>query len=64
MLKLNEDPHLHRWRPEPDKAREETLVQLTVLLESHRLHDGGKLVVIPDKNHALQPAPEDRIQIL
>lgn len=38
---------------EAHEAREEALVQLAVLLERHGFHHRGKLVVVPDQDHAL-----------
>ena len=56
--------HLHSGSTEADEAREQALVKLAVLLESHGLHHGRKLVVVPDQNDALQPTAQHRVQIL
>lgn len=42
-------------RAEADEAREQRLVQVTVLLYRHVLDHGGQLVVVPDQDDALQP---------
>lgn len=39
-----------------DKAGEERLLHVGVLLEGHVLDDGGELVVVPDHDPTLQPA--------
>lgn len=56
--------HLDGWRPEPNEACEEALVELAVLLEGHGLYDRGELVMVSDENHTLQPASQHRIQVL
>lgn len=47
---------LHIRRPQPHKARKQRLIQVTVLLEGHVLHDWRQLVVISDEYNALEPA--------
>lgn len=56
--------YLHRGRPEAHEPREEALVELAVLLEGHGLDDRGQLVVVSDQDHALQPAPQHRVEVL
>lgn len=56
--------NLYCGRAQAHEASKETLVQLAVLLESHGLDDGRKLVVVTDESHALQPAPEYGVEVL
>ena len=46
---------LHVGGAQADKAGEEGLIQVAVLLEGHVLHHGRQLVVVSYKNHPLQP---------
>eukprot|EP00906_Rhabdomonas_costata_P018530 RCo027050 len=50
--------------PQPDQSGEEALVHVGILLEGHVLHHRGKLVVVPDQHHPLQPAASLRGRIL
>ena len=46
---------VHCGHTEADKAREERLLHVGVLLEGHVLDDGWQLVVISNHDPALQP---------
>ena len=46
---------LHRGHSQADEARKERLVELRVLCERHALHHRRQLVVVANKNDALEP---------